>query len=131
MSATRQIFSNSENKVYFAPSPLISIRPSWNPPHFFPTTSTLEFFSAYVVPLPVCISSPVTPGKTGPPSTLYLGSIASLTGTILTLSPGLAIIKSASVIFSSSYTTLRASSLFICNIPCSNFVVSPKIMSLT
>ena len=77
-----------ENGVYFAPSPLMSTIPSWNPT-IRPHVTTAAPSSTNVLPFPTVSTSLIIPGNTSPvPSTLQRGSTASFTGVILTLSPG-------------------------------------------
>ena len=90
----------------------MSMIPSWKPT-ILPAVTTAIPFNAYVFPSPTVSTLLITPGNTPPlPSTFTRGSITSLTGVILTLSPGLAISNLQLLIFSSSRTiAFTASSL--------------------
>ena len=104
----------------------MSTIPSWKPT-ILPVVITAQPLRTFVLPEPTTSTFERIPGNTPPgPSTLTLGSTTSLTGVILTLSPGLAISTSTDLMCSSSLQSLIMSSLFTYKTPFSTFVSWPN-----
>jgi hypothetical protein len=119
-----------EKGVHFAPSPHMSITPSWNPT-ISPTVTTAAPYSTFTFPSPNCSVLDVTPAKPCPfPSIFTLGSITSLTGIILTFSPGLAMSTFTSLTLSSSLSLSINSWEFTIKVPLFTCVLFPNCMSL-